>query len=424
MTTTQSRIRPGNLLAEGARFPWGVVLALAAGAMWTVTAELLPAGLLLNIGTSLDVPSGTVGYLVTAWGIAIAVLCLPLARAARGVDPRRLLVVSLAATGVATVATALSPSFEVLVLVRMIAAAAHGLFWSQVVVVGTAAAGARHATRATAVIVAGPTVAGVSSIPAATALGEAVGWRTSFAVIGLLTVVSAAAVAAALPRGAQRLSAGPRRDSRERADRPPRDASAAPVTAVAVLGALLLVAHFVAFTFVAPALNGRGRQIEPSIALLVFGAAGIIGVAIAPQFSDRLPRAALPITGWALAASLLAFGLATSEPAVFLAMGLWGVVLGALPVVFQTRLFALASPSFRPMAGAVMVVALNLGIALGAGLGSGLEHLLGVDALALVGAGLAVAVALVTALWRQHEPDAARPAVLPEVPAGPEVQAR
>ncbi|MFC7493542.1 MFS transporter [Nocardioides sp. GCM10030259] len=387
------------------RFPWLPILALAAGTLWTVTAELLPAGLLLDISDDTGVAPGSVGYLVTAWGLAIAVLSLPLTRLTRRIDRRTLLVSSLVVTGGATVLTALAPTYPLLTAARTLAAAAHGLFWALVVVTAGSLVAERYAARAIAVVVAGPTVGTVLAIPAATALGEASGWRSAFGVVGLLTVATGLLVRVALPQ----VPPAPAGEQGR------RDPSVPVVVRVAVLGAVLLVAHFAAYTFIAPILTGPGglSRSSVSMALLVFGAAGVVGLFVAPTLVGRLPHWSLPITGVLLAGSLVAVRAAgRSELLELGAVALWGVVIGAVPVVFQTRLLALASPAFRPTAGAVLVVAFNLGVASGAALGGTVNERLGAGALPVVGAALALIAALGLARVGRSS---VRPAETPEM---------
>ncbi|MDH2415207.1 MFS transporter [Nocardioides sp. CER19] len=374
------------MTAANARSRWLPVVALTAGTLWTVTAELLPAGLLLDIGSDTGVAAGTVGYLVTAWGLAIAILSLPLARLTRRVDRRTVLVAALAGTGSATVLTALAPTYPLLVVARTLAAAGHGLFWALVVVAAGSLVEERYVARAVAVVVAGPTIASVVVIPAATALGDAAGWRVAFALVGLMTVVTGLLLGPLLPR----MTPVP-------VPRGRRDPSAVATVRVAALGGVLLVAHFMAFTFVAPILTGPGALPRSlvSVVLLVFGGAGVVGLVGAPALVRRHPSWALPITGMLLALALLAVGLAGgSRPAELVAVVAWGIAIGALPVVFQTRLLALASPAFRPTAGAVMVVALNLGVAAGAAAGGVLDGRAGAGPLPFVGAALAAAAVL------------------------------
>lgn len=393
MTATDSFDMPVSDRRTSGPFPWAAVLTLTMGTLATVGAELLPAGLLLEIGAGVGVDAGAVGYLVTAWGLTIAALSLPLTRLTRRVDRRSLLVGAALGSGAATVLTGLAPTYALLVVFRILGAAAHGLFWSQVVVVGsrlaTERAGEQHAPRAVALVVAGPTVASVAVIPALTALGEMTSWRWSFVAIGALSIGAGAVLRAVLPPLAPTASpAGVRRDP-----------TVGLVVGVAVLSAVLLLAHFATFTFVAPILTGPAGlpRSALSAALLVFGAAGALGLAMAPALVRRLPRVALPATGAALAVSLVAVRVAHGSLAVIVAVALWGLVIGALPVVFQIRLLAVASEQFRATTGAVMVVTLNLGVAAGGATGAVLHDALGSGPLPLVAA--PVAAAATAALW-------------------------
>lgn len=373
------------------RFPWLPILGLATATLWTVTAEMLPAGLLLDIGRDTGVAPGTVGFLVTAWGLAVAAASLPLTRWTRRVDRRALLSICLLVTGAATFVTALAPTFPVLLSARTVAAVAHGLFWAQVVVVGTSLVRREQATRAVAVIVAGPTVASVVAIPALTALGEYAGWRVAFALAGGLIVASAMVVHRALPNGG---AVAPGARAR-------RDGSAGRVTVVAVLGALLLVAHFVSFTYIGPILTGPAGLPDDSVslALFVFGAAGAVGLLAAPALAGRWPAASLVGSGAALAVALGGLRLAgTNEVGVLVAVGGWGLVLGALPPIFQTRLLGLASEAYRQTAGAVIVVAFNLGVAAGAAAGGQLHDHVGPGPLPAISVVVALAATLGLAL--------------------------
>jgi predicted MFS family arabinose efflux permease len=173
------------------------------------------------------------------------------------------------------------------------------------------------------------------------------------------------------------------------------------VTAVA--GGLLLTAHFLLYTYVAPLLQELGGHDAParSLLLLVFGLAGLVGIALSGPLSDRLPRGALPGVGVALTAGTAALGLLGTGPAVAVAvLGFWGLLIGLLPPVFMTRLLRAAPPGRAAAAGAVGVTALNLGIAAGAAAGGAVVDLAGVRALPGVAAGVvtvACAVLLVGA---------------------------
>ena len=104
--------------------------------------------------------------------------------------------------------------------------------------------------------------------------------------------------------------------------------------------------------------------------LLASGVGGVVGVLVAGRISDRWPTGALPVTVMTLAIILGFTGFAHAPVAYILLAVLWGVMIGILPVVLQANVMRVASENFRPLAGSVLVTVLNLGVGLGAGLGS------------------------------------------------------
>ncbi|MFT4125379.1 MAG: hypothetical protein QM662_04020, partial [Gordonia sp. (in: high G+C Gram-positive bacteria)] len=72
-----------------------------------------------------------------------------------------------------------------------------------------------------------------------------------------------------------------------------------------------------------------------------------------------------------MALGLLIVWLGSGTKVAFVAgIGVWGFAIGALPPIFQARVMRLSTPAFRPLAGSVVVTALNVGVAAGAGLGA------------------------------------------------------
>ncbi|NEM06805.1 MFS transporter [Geodermatophilus normandii] len=182
-----------------------------------------------------------------------------------------------------------------------------------------------------------------------------------------------------------------------------RDPSVRPVVRTAAGTAALLAGHFAAATFLAVLVTdgaGLPAGAVPGL-LLVFGLAGVPGLAAAGPLSDRWPTAALPVTAVALAAGLAGLLLLGMPPAVTVAVvAVWGALIGLLPPVFQTRVTRLAAPAIRDVAGAVAITALNVGIAAGAALGGLVLGRSGPTGLVVAVAGMAAVGALVLTVGR------------------------
>lgn len=349
--------------------PWARLIALTFAAFVTVTVEMLPSGLLPQIGHGLGVDPSLVGTLVAAWALTIVMTSMPLVRVTIGVRRAVLIPATLGVVAVSTLVTAFAPTYEVALLARIVAAAGHGVFWAVIVVYVAAVVASEKIGRALAVVMSGPTIAGFVGLPLGTALVELVGWRAIFGFasvvlaltgIVLLWILSGADETAEIvtSRGGSRLQ---------------WDRSAYGSVATALAGACVLVGHFAVFTYAAILITDVA-EFEPgavAVLLAVFGAAGAVGVALSGLLSDRWPRATLPASAVVVLSAFAALTLAPTVPAVVAAaVVVWGAAVGLFPAAMQARVLRLASPRFRPAAGGLVVTVLNLGVAVGAAAGA------------------------------------------------------
>lgn len=359
---------------------WTALLTLAGAAFATVTIELLPAGLLPVMADDLGVSRGSVGLLVTAWALTVATLSLPLERLTRRLPRREVMVGAVLVSAAASLLAALAPGYAVVVVARIVAAAAHGLFWSLLVPYAASLVDERHLGRAVSVVLVGPTAAGIVGVPLGTAAAELAGWRAVLVAAAVVLGAAALALLAVL----RPATPGPA-DTDTDTGAGSRDRSLIAVAVTATFGALLLVGHFQVFTYVGPLVTRVAGMDGAALGgvLALFGATGALGLAVAGPLSDRFPRAALPVT--AVVFALTAAALTTvdeSTAQALVVIGVWGALIGLFPPVFQATIMRTASPAARGAAGAVVVTALNLGIALGAASGAWVLENLGAEALA------------------------------------------
>ncbi|MBX6389011.1 MAG: MFS transporter [Frankia sp.] len=353
-----------------ARRLWPALAVLTAATLWTVTVEMLPSGLLPEISRGLHVDEGMVGVLVSAWAVTIALASIPLVRATLWAPRARLLTASLAVTAVTNLVTAFAPNFALALTGRMLTATAHGLFWAVVVSYLPTIVEPARLGRALSIVMSGPALAGLAGLPVASYLAGLVGWRAVFVGLSVILAVVAVGLWLVLPRpteanGATAASGG------ERTGR--WDRSAIGVVGFSLACALVLVGHFAAFTYITELTTRLGGMDEAAIPaiLLVSGVLGGVGIAVSGFASDRFPRAAVAVTSALIAAGLAIVGLGKGSPAVFVTgTGIGGFAIGALPPIGQAWIMRASSPTFAPLAGSIVVVVFNVGIAAGAALGS------------------------------------------------------
>ncbi|MFC5181441.1 MFS transporter [Actinomadura harenae] len=343
MTSTAAPPAPPRSRTPG----WPAVLAVTMGIFSIVTTEILPVGLLTSIGSGFTVSDGTAGLMMTMPGYLAAVAAPVLTVATARLDRRLMLCACMLLLAVANVLAATAPAFWAMLLSRVLVGVVIGGFWSIAAGLADRLVAPSQVRRATAVIFSSVPLGSVFGVPLGTLIGDAAGWRTSFAVMAALSLTVLLALAVVLPP----LPAG-------RATRLTvlRGALRSGGTWRALVFTVLIVlAHFGAYTYVTPFLK-QVTHAPPTAFLLVYGVAGVAG-----NFLGGLTVARRPVLTSAAAATLIAsatlalptFGDDTVGAAVLLT--LWGIGYGAVPVCSQAW-FAAATPE-TPEAASVLFTA-------------------------------------------------------------------
>jgi len=367
----------------------GALIALSLSTFAYVTTETLPIGLLLMISADLRSTPAAVGLLVTSYGLVVVVGSLPLTHLTRRVPRRLLLTVLLAVFVVATLASAVAPDYATLLAARVVTALSQALFWS--IVVPTAAGLFSPAVRGRVVgiVFAGGSLAALLGVPAGTWLGQQAGWRVSFFVLSGIVLLAMLGTARLLPGGA-----------------PPQGAAARGETPDArrywllmAMTVLAITGVFAAFTYIAPFLTDVAGFTAAAIGpvLLLRGIAGIVGVVAGGSLVDRNPWVAMIVPLGLQTAALFGLYLFGGTPAVVITLvAVSGLTFSAVTTALSSRVLQVA-PGSVDLAASGASTAVNVGITVGALLGSVVLSGLGVRSTVLVGAVLslgAVAIAL------------------------------
>ncbi|MFE9206634.1 MFS transporter [Micromonospora sp. NPDC007230] len=339
---------------------WLAVLAVTLGIFSLMTSELLPVGLLTPIGSALEVSEGTAGLMVTVPGV-VAAISAPLVTVATGrVDRRVVLAVLIGLVGLANLASAFADSFAIVLVARFLIGISVGGFWSLAGGIALRLVPEKHVPRATAVIFGGVETASVLGVPTGTIIGDLSSWRTAFAVVGILGLVSLACILFLMPKV-------PAEQTITFSDLPKVFKGNAGVRAGIVITFLVITGHFLAYTFVRPVLlnDGIGDRLIGAL-LLTFGIAGICGNFIAGALvANRLRQIVVGISVVLAVAMLLLALVDTDTVTAGAIMLLWGLGYGAVPVTFQTWILD-AAPDATEAASSLYVSTFNLSIALGA----------------------------------------------------------
>jgi len=333
------------------------LLALSAAAFTDVVTDLLPAGLLPQMGAALHVTEAQIGYLVSAFAIASAAAAIPVTAVLRRVPRRAALAATLGGFAAFDAVTAVSSSYLVTLAARLLVGVMGGVLWSMLAGYAARMVPAARRGRAIAIVLAGITLALCAGVPAGTALAAAAGWRASFALLAVLALVLTGLVRWKVP-------AFPGDGSGNRA--PLRLVARMPgIRSVLVVTGLLLTAHQAVYTYIAPvaARAGFGRT---SLVLFVFGAATVAGIWLTGILADRHLRTTLCAALVLIAAAMLGLCLAASIPAVLLtAVAAWGAAFGGAPTLLQAALIDASGAAAADTATSIQTTVYNVGIAAG-----------------------------------------------------------
>jgi predicted MFS family arabinose efflux permease len=342
--------------------PLAALLALATAAFVDVVTDLLPAGLLPQMGHGLHVPQARVGLLVSAFAVASAAAAIPVTTALRGLPRRAVLVTVLAGFALTGAVTAASSSFALTVVVRLAAGIMGGTLWSMLAGYAARMVPECRRGRAVGIVLAGITAALCLGLPAGTALAGLVGWRASFALLACVAAGLAAWAWRRLPDFPGEAAAG---------RVPLRGVAARPgIRPLLVVTFLLLTGHQAMYTYIAP-FTGHAGFGRTGLVLLVFGVATVAGVAAASLLADRRLWPALVAALAIVVAAMAALGQEAGIPAVLLlSTGLWGAAFGGAPTLLQTALVNASGPDHADVVTSMQTTVYNIGIAAGSLAGS------------------------------------------------------
>lgn len=338
-----------------------MLAALMLAAFTFNTAENLPIGLLELIAEGLHVSLPSVGYLVTGYGLTVAVASLPLAHFTRALPRRHVLTGLLAALVVSSLVAAAAGSYGTLLAARLLTALAQALFWAVMgpVAVGLFRPGVRG--RVVGALSVAGSLALVLGVPAGTWLGRQSGWQVPVAVVAALGAVSLVTIAALLPtsRPEEGHSAyGSAPDARR-------------FGTVLAAGVLSATGAFAGYTYVVKFLGDvAGFSGSAVNALLVaFGVACLAGVGVTGVLLDRFPKSVLAAAVATQAVGMLGLYATGGSPvAAVVFLALMGAALGPVFMATQNEMLHCA-PGRTDMALAANSGGYNAGIASGAALG-------------------------------------------------------
>ncbi|GAB2925479.1 MFS transporter [Nonomuraea fastidiosa] len=372
------------------------VAVLAVGTFAVGTDAFVVAGFLPQLAASLEVSETAAGQSVTAFAVAYAMLSPILATVTARLSRRALLVGALLVLALANLGSALAPTFAVLLVTRVLAAAGAAAFTPNAGAVAAALSRPEVRGRALATVIGGLTVATAAGVPLGGLAGQVLGWRAALGLVAGACAAVAVAVFAILPA----LPGQPPVPLRERLSVLRRPA----VPAVLALTVLGMAATYTVYAYSAPAMRAVGVESTASM-LFLYGVGAIFGNMAAGYTIDRWGASRVLMGGYVvMAASLAGLGwLAGGQDVPVALVGLlavgWGAGTWCQTPPQQHRLIGVA-PQEASLVVSLNASAIYVGIGAGTLIG-GLTLAQGVAVTYAAGAVLAVLALLLIVATRR-----------------------
>ncbi|MGW4652184.1 MFS transporter [Kitasatospora sp. NPDC004289] len=369
------------------------LLALAIGAFGIGTTEFVIMGLLPQIAADYGVTIPSAGLLVTGYALGVVVGAPLMTALGTRISRKTMLMLLMGLFVVGNLLSAAAPTFPLMLAGRIVTSLAHGAFFGIGSVVAAELVAPEKKAGAIATMFTGLTVANIVGVPLGTFIGQAVGWRATFAGVAVLGAAGLLGIARLVPATPRPEGAHLRRELT--AFRNPQVLLAMAMTVLGFGGV------FAAITYIAPMMTNVAGYSEGSVTwlLVLFGVGMFLGNLLGGRYADRKLMPMLYTTLGGLSVVLALFTL-TAHSKVLAAVTV--LLVGALGFAtvppLQKRVLDQAHGA-PTLASAVNIGAFNLGNALAAWLGGTVISAgLGYTAPNWVGALLAAA-ALVLALW-------------------------
>ena len=357
-TSSNAPLAPGRLRL--------VILAMSLGAFAIGTTEFASMGLLPQIADDLEVSIPQAGMLITLYALGV-VIGAPLVTIAAVKVPRaRLLVLLIGLIGLGNLLSAIAPDFTVLATARFVAGLPHGAYFGVASLVAARLSPSGQRARSVSLVMLGLTIATMIGVPASTALGQVIGWRSAYVIVVVIAALTTVAIWRLVPEPENSGATGSIRGELQALRR-------VQVWFGLGIGAIGFGGMFAVYSYIGeivPGVMGLGMQAVP-LALFVFGVGMTVGNIVAGRLADRSVYGTIFLGLLGMGLSLTVFALVAHQAIAGM------ILLFAIAVTSQLmgpslQLFRLdASPDAPSLAASLHHSALNIGNSLGAALGAG-----------------------------------------------------
>ena len=341
------------------------LLALAIGGFGIGLTEFVIMGLLPEVAADFGVTETVAGYLISGYALAVAIGAILVTVALTRVNRKFALIGLMILFIIGNALSALAPSYEAMMLGRIVAALCHGAFFGIGSVVAASLVAPNRQASAISMMFAGLTSANVLGVPLGTFLGQAAGWRSTFWAISVIGIIALIGIAVLIPAATTQAN---RTGSILGEFRIFASGQVWASIAITVLGYGGMFGAFTYMAFTLTGVSGFSSAAVPWL-LVLFGVGLFIGNFFGGRAADRNLGATLLTLFIGLAVILAVFSqVAGNQVATIIALFLMGGFGFATVPALQMRIMR-HSGDAQTLGSGANIAAFNIGNAVGAWIG-------------------------------------------------------
>ena len=358
-------------------------------------SEFVVVGILPDIASGLGVSEVTVGNLVAIFAFVYAP-CTPLGSALSARFPRFATYLTLMGVFLlGNILCAFAPNYPVLLVARLLIASVSGTLVAIAMTFAPDVTQDKYRTKFIAWVFSGFSIASVVGVPIGTSIANVFGWRWTFHMINVLTVILLIAMFIVLPRNSHIIKVGFLSQFRLFFDRRIQ---------LGVLDVMFgAAASYVFYTYLTPIMRDEiGVPTKYlSLGLVIYGVACLWSNLYGGKLADR-GRGVEPLTYirpiycvQAVCLCLLAFAswMPGAGALLLVALGMLMYLQNAASQVLYMDVAAQSHPGSLNLAASLNSMSFNIGIALGSAVGGLVNDTVGLPWLGPVGAVFALLAA-------------------------------
>lgn len=357
-------------------------------------SEFMPIGLLTDIADDFDVSEAQAGLLISFYAWAVAIISLPIMLALRRMQYRPMLLLFVALFAFFQFMSGISTGYWMLMFSRLGVAVAHAVFWSIAAPLAVKVVPPEYSKMALSLIATGTSLAMVLGLPVGRTIGLVMGWRMAFITIACIAVLALILLIAVFPK-----VENPGTFTLKRMPDIYRNRC---LVGVYVVIAVFVTGYYMAYSYIEPFLGQSAGMSETmiTVAMVVYGIAGIAGSALFPKLYGKLGSRYLQtaLLGTSVCLFLL-YPSTVSWILVMAVMAAWGMFILSFNVSAQNETLRSSPPDASPIAMSLQSGIYNVGIAMGSLLGGFVTDAGDVDYIGFLGGAVCLAAALFTVLW-------------------------